>query len=250
MDSKGQFGLIYTEDFRVACTINYLKQEEVLQYFIDRVSFYAFNGGEMEAVALCATNIIIDCKEALGAEISPVTDRKVQRIFIKYIGLLSDLNENPYLSTVDKMKENFRLMQEWETEMGPLTDYPRAFYPDEEQVLVLTFDFNLLCKMNGLEPVEVLQYFIDHISLARQRSMNLLEFTGTDASMTLFEMLLISRSMEKKRLPVQQEIYQWYAEELLALDETLKKERDPDQRLLAYREFYAEWYNTLMKNLN
>jgi hypothetical protein len=44
MFSKGQFGLIYTEDFSVACAISYLKREEVLQYFINKVSFYAFNG--------------------------------------------------------------------------------------------------------------------------------------------------------------------------------------------------------------
>jgi len=250
MDSKGQFGLVYTEDFSVACAINYLKQEEVLQYFINRVSFYAFNGGEMEAVALWATRIIVDCKEIVKAEITPVNDRKLQRISIKYISLLSDLIDNTYLSTVDKMKESFYIMQEWETEMMPLVDFPKTFYLNEERFLILTFDFNLLCKMNGLNPQQVLQYFIDSISLARERALNIIDFVGTDACMSLFGMMKLSRSMKQHMLPVQQDIQQWYQGKLLALDENLKLEPDMDMRMSAYREFYTEWYNTLQRNLN
>lgn len=250
MDSKGQFGLTYTEDFRVACTINYLKQEEVLQYFVNRVSFYAFNGGEMEAVAIWATNIIVDCREEANAEITAIKSRKIQRIWIKYIGLLSDLNANIYLSTVEKMKESFNLMEEWEAEMGPHTDYPATLYLDEERFLLLTFDFNLLCSMNGVNPLQVLQYFINQISLARQRALNLIEFVGSNTSMSLFGMMLLSRSMKKNRLPVQQEIHQLYSERLLSLDESLKNEEDIERRLSIYREFYAEWYHTLMKHLS
>ena len=250
MDSKGQFGLIYTEDFSVACAINYLKQEEVLQYFINRVSFYAFYGGEMEAVALWATRIIIDCKELAQAEVVPVNDRKLQRISIKYISLLSDLVDNSYHSTVDKMKESFYIMREWEAEMMPLVDFPKTFYLDEERFLILTFDFNLLCRMNGLSPQQVLQYFIDMISIPRDRALNLITFVGTDACMSLFGMMRLSRSMKQHKLPVQQEIQQWYHGQLLALDETLRLEPDTDLRISAYREFYAEWYSTLQRNLN
>jgi hypothetical protein len=250
MGSKGQFGLKYTEDFRVACAINYLKEDEVLQYFINRVSFYAFNGGEMEAVALLATNIVLDCKNVAGGEIIAVTDRKVQRISIKYIRLLSDLNANTYLSTIDKMKESFYIIQEWEAEMLPLVDYPKTFYLDEGRSLILTFDFNLLCRMNGLHPQQVLQYFIDQISMARQRALNLTAFVGTDACMSLFSMMQLSRSMMQNKFPVQKEIQDWYSQKLLALDETLKNEPDTEKRLNTYRKLYAEWYHSLKKNLN
>jgi len=250
MDSNGEFGLVYAEDFRIACAINYLKQEDVLQYFIDRVSFYAFNGGEMEAVALWATTIIIDCKEAYSGKVVAVTDKKIQRISIKYIGLLSDLNMNDHLSTVDKMKESFYLIKEWEAEMSPIANYPGTFQLNEEQFLVLTFDFNLLCKMNGVEPAEVLQYFVNNISLARQRAVNLLEFVETNSSMSLFGMMLLSRSMQKNKLPVQHDVQNWYSERLLALDERLKKENTVKKRISVYRAFYMEWYHTLLKNLN
>ncbi|WP_158796885.1 hypothetical protein [Pedobacter sp. L105] len=250
MNEKGGFGLNYAEDFTIACAINYLKREEVLQYFINRVSFYAFNGGEMEAVALWATGIVIECKEAYGSRIIAVTDKKVQRISVKYVTLLSELSASEKPSTVDKMKESFYLMQEWETEMMPLVDYPKTFGLDEDNFLMLTFDFNLLCRMNGVNPNQVLQYFIDHISLAIQRAVNLLEYKETDSTMSLFGMMLLSRSMQKNKLPVQQDVRKWYSERLLELDERLKKETVLEKRISVYKAFYAEWFQSLMKNLN
>jgi len=250
MGSKEQFELSYAEDFRIACTINYLRQEEVLQYFVNRVSFYAFNGGEMEAVALSATKVIIDCKEANGSEVVTETSKKVQRIAIKYIMLFSELNENDDLSTVDKMKENFYLMQDWETEVTPLVDYPKTFPLKDDRFLILTFDFNLLCRMNGVDVAEVLQYFIDQISLAKQRAANLLKVTEPDSSMFLFEMMLFSRSMQKNRFPIQHDVEKWYSEKLLSLDDQLKTEYSLEKRIMVYKAFYIEWYNTLIKNLN
>lgn len=250
MNAKGHTGLTYTEDFSIACTINYLKQEDALQYFINRVSFYAFNGGEMEAVALWATNIIIDCKEALGAKIKPSIDRRVQRISIKYIGLLYDLQANDLLSTVDKMRESIYLMQDWETAMLPHADYPETFKLDEHRVLLLTFDFNLLCKINGVSAAEALQYFIDQISLAKQRAFNLLTFQGTSTSMSVFGVMLLSRTMKNVQLPFQEQIHQQYTNRLLSLDERLKEEGSVEKRLSVYQAFYAEWYSELIKSLN
>lgn len=250
MDVNGEFGLVYTEDFKVACAINYLKQVDVLQYFIDKVSFYAFNGGEMEAVTMWATNIVIDCKEAYNAKIIAVNDKRIQRISIKYIGELSDLRMNSDLSTVDKMKESSSLVQEWEAEMGPIANYPKTFQLSEEQFLILTFDFNLLCKMNGVAPAEVLQYFINQISLAKQRAAKLMEVIDTNSCMAFFGMMLLSRTMQKNRLPVQKDVQDLYAERLLSLDERLRKEHTLEKKISVYRAFYMEWYHTLMKNLN
>lgn len=250
MNIKGEPGLTYTEDFSIACTINYLKQEDVLQYFINRVSFYAFNGGEMEAVALWATNIILDCKETIGAQVKPAIDKRVQRISMKYIGLLYELQDNNLLSTVDKMRDSFYLMKDWENEVLPHTDYPESFKLDEQRVLLLTFDFNLLCKINGVSAGEALQYFIDQISLAKQRAVNLLVFEGTSASMSLFGVMLLSQSMKNVQLPFQEDIHQIYTDRLFSLDESLKEEKSVEKRLRMYQAFYSEWYGELIKSLN
>ena len=248
MESKEQFGLIYADDFSIACTINNFKKEEVLQYFINRVSFYAFNGGEMEAAALCATRIVVDCKTVNHGQISPVADRKIQLISLKYIAKLSDLEDSIYYSAADKMKESFLIMKEWEAEMTPYVDYPKTFEMGDENFLILTFDFNLLCKMNGITAEQVLQYFIDGISLAEERAG---EISGIekDIRMALFRIMVISRSMKKDRPAIEQDIYDWYADRLLSLDERLKKAEGMDKKVSVYRAFYSEWYMTLKRNI-
>lgn len=248
MNSKGQFGLIYADDFSVACTINNFKKQEVLQYFINRVSFYAFNGGEMEAAALCATRIVVDCKDVNRTAISPVTDRKIQLISLKYIAKLSDLEGSIYFSAADKMKESFLVMKEWEEEMMPYTDYPKTFELGDEHFLILTFDFNLLCKMNGVTAEQLLQYFIDGVSIAIESACNV-SGIEKDIRNSLFRIMVLSRSMKKDRLPVEQDIYDWYADRLLSLDERLKKEGSMDKKISVYRVFYLEWYATVMRNI-
>jgi len=249
MEAEGQFGVKYTEDFTIACTINNLEHEAVLQYFIDRVSFYAFNGGDVEAVSLWATHIVLDCKRKAGAQIVPVKDKRIQKISLRYIRLLSDLINNIHLSTVEKMKESISLMREWEAEMPPNAEYPTTFFTDQHKSVLLTFDFNLLCNMNGIVVQQVLQFFIDEISFPRQRAVPLSATSGSSASMSFFEMMLMSRSMQRTKNRGQQEIDQLYNEQLLQLDETLKDESDEDRRLTAYREFYTKWYNSLRKKL-
>jgi len=249
MNSKGKFGLIYADDFSVACTINNFKKEEVLQYFINRVSFYAFNGGEMEAAALCATRIVVDCKDVNDAAPTPVTDRKIQYISLKHIVMLSDLEGSIYFSPADKMKESFIIMKKWESEMMPYVDYPKTFELGDEQFLILTFDFNLLCKMNGVTAQQVLQYFVEGVSLAVDRALDISGITDKDTRLAMFRMMVLSRSMKKDRLPAEQDIYEWYSDRLLALDERLRKEQDMERMISVYKAFYADWYSTIKRNI-
>ena len=250
MEAEGQFGVKYTEDFTIACTINNLEHEAVLQYFIDRVSFYAFNGGDVEAVSLWATHIVLDCKRKAGAKVVPVKDKRIQKISLSYIRLLSDLINNVHLSTVEKMKESISLMREWEAEMPPNAEYPTTFFTDQHKSVLLTFDFNLLCNMNGIVVQQVLQFFIDEISLPRQRALGLPENSGSSASMSFFEMILMSRSMKRTKNRALKEIDQLYNGQLLQLDETLMDENDEGSRLTAYQELYTKWYNSLRKKLS
>lgn len=245
MDSKRQFGLTYTDDFSVACAINNLNPEDLLQYFINRTSFYAFNGGEMDAITLLATRVIVDCNHAYQAEVIAAKNREEQLTALKYIGLLSDLSFKDHLSAIDKMKESFYLMREWENELLQTIDFPKTYEIDEDHFLILTFDFNLLCRINGISAKQALQYFIDNLSLAKDRAQSTFGFEPNDASVPLFKLFLVSRSV--KNISVFQDIHDWYSERLLALDVRLKKEVGIEERIGIYRAFYAEWYQAVKK---
>lgn len=248
MERGGKFGLNYPEDFKVACAVHYFRQEEVLQYFINRVSFYAFNGGEMEAVALFATNIILKCKLECSAEILPVQDKRVERTVIKYIRLLSNLSDRSGLPLVDKMEQSFRLMQEWEAAMSPLVNYPERMYLDDDHFLSLTFDFSLLCHMNGVGVNQILQYFIDHISLPVQRAGGAAE--AGNPVMSLFSIMLMNRAMNPIKQPNQQNVQNFYLHQLYELDMRMIDESDSISKQQAYRKLYAEWYDSLNQNIN
>lgn len=250
MDFKGQFRLNYPEDFRVACAINNLKHKDVLQYFVDNVSFYAFNGGDMEPVILWATDIIIDCRETVAQEIEPEKDQRIRRIALKYILLLNDLSEGMKLSPSAKLKESAVLMEEWKQEAQPYVIDVESFPLDETNAVKLTFDFTQVCKMNGISVTQGLQYYIDHISLPKDRAVNLLEYVETHPCMALFGTIMFSNSAKTERIPVTQEIQLLFAERLLLLDEVLKEEERVETRISKYRAFYAEWYDALKKYTN
>jgi hypothetical protein len=243
MDSKRQIELSYTEDFVIACTINNLNYTELLQYFIDHVSFYGFIGGDVAAAYLWATTVCIESREDIGREVKVVTDKTVKQISLKYIQMLTALiRQTDHLATETKSRE---LMKAWSGEMLFLTNYLGNVELAGTAKLSLSFDFNLLCSMSGITIQEQLQYFIDHISLARQRASSLLHGTNNDPSTALLLSWVSSDKKVKGKLLPQQHIYRKYGLQLLKLDITQREESDLATRILNYRAFYQDWYHAL-----
>lgn len=249
MNVTGKIKLNYTQEFRIACKINNLKHEELLQYFVNHVSFYAFIGGDMRAINLWATTVCIECKDKLGGTIKAVSNPGLKEISLKYIRGLTALSVENGLSKHLEAGKSIVLMKEWADEMLPLTDYPASIYIDEEKVLNLTFDFNLLCRMNGFESESLLQYFIDNISLARERAVNLFQMVKTDPSTAVLLMMANSSEIKNKILP-QQDLYRKYGLLLLELDQQQKEESNLIKRINSYSVFYQEWFKAMNKNIN
>ena len=250
MDVQGRIKLNYTEEFRIACKINNLKYGELMQYFIDHVSFYAFIGGDMQAIYLWATTVCIDCKEETGTTIKTITDQEVKNISLKYIKRLTMLSQESTLSSKTEVSRSVLVMKEWAAEMTPLTDYLTELYTESGQVLKLTFDFNLLCRMNGCDAELLLQYFIDKISLARERATNIFQLVKTDPSTAVLLLLVSGHDAIKNRIMPQQHIYKKYGIQLLELDQRQKQEINLQKRISNYSIFYKEWYNALNENIN
>lgn len=250
METKRQIKLNYTQEFKIACKINNLKPEELLQYFISYVSFYAFIGGNMEAMYFWATTTCIDFKETHGGQPQPVNDHRIQEICLKYIKKLTAMNMSSAASKIIEHQKIVSLMREWSSEMLPITDYELEIETVDGYQLKLSFDFNLVCRMNGTEIQELLQYFINQVSLARERALNLYRVVKTDPS-TAFLLLLSSNheSFRNKILP-QQEMYKKYAAQLQKLDEQQEGESSLENKIKNYNKFYLAWYNALNQHIN
>lgn len=248
MNVIGQIKLNYTEDFKIACKINNLRHEELLQFFIDRVSFYAFIGGDMEAAYLWATNVTVDCIGELENSVAEtVKDQKIREISLKYIRMLTSLNLEIDGDKRLVSQRSISIMKEWSLEMFAVTNYLNWVETPFGEKLRLTFDFNLLCSMNGINIDQHLQYFINHISLAKERAVNLFQTPKTDASTALLLLLVSSHEEIKDRILPNQDLYKKYGLWLLKLDRKQREENNLENRIYNYRIFYRDWYNALLK---
>jgi hypothetical protein len=250
MKTKGQIKLNYPDEFRIACKINNLKHEELIQYFIDHVSFYAFIGGDMEPAYLWATTVGIECKEFWSEPIEVISDSRVQEISLKYIKKLTSLSLEADLTKTIETSKSLSLMKAWSAEMLPLTDYETDLTTDSGLVFNLTFDFNLVCRLNGIRAGLLLQYFIDNISLARERAINVIREVNINPSVAVLLTLVADHEDIKHRILPQQEVYRKYGFLLLKLDNEQKREYDLEKRMETYSAFYREWYNALNININ
>lgn len=249
MSTIGQIKLDYPEEFRIACKINNLRHEELIQYFIDHVSFYAFIGGHMEAPYLWATAVGIECKEILGKPVETINDPQIQEISLRYIRQLTALRLETDFSTSIETSKSISLMKAWSLEMLPLSGYSTDLRTADDQLFNLTFDFNLVCSLNGIEAELLLQYFMGSISLARERAVNLLEEKKITPGVAVLRILIGDHGEVKNRVLPHQEIYRKYGLQLIKLDKKQKTEFNQENRIQAYSDFYREWYNAL-KQIN
>ena len=237
--------LNFTEDFKIACKINNLKHEELIQYFVDHVSFYTFIGGEMGPVNQWATKVCIDCENVFDGIVDRENDNEIRRISLKYIKKLTALSLGDEITAEEKMMHSGVLIEQWSQEMSPLTNYKKELDLGEGKLLYLTFEFSLLCKMNGVIFEQLIQCFIDSISLAKERAVNLHEMVEINSGMAVLLLILISNNEVKNRIMPHQEIYKKYGLGLLKLDKKQREEFNLQNRIDAYRSFYLEWYNAL-----
>lgn len=250
MESKAEINLNYTEEFRIACTINNLKFEEVLQSFIDHVSFYVFNGGEMDPIYQWATKVIVDFKLKFKTKIIPRTNQLITAMSLKYVGILTDLTTNPDLSYEMKAHKSFYIMESWSCDMLPLSNYPAQIELNDKHILTMPFNFNLLCDMNGVNTEKLLQYFIDNTSLAEDRALNLYEIVEINPCTAVLLLMLVRDDVSKRKHLPQERIYVTYGLKLLELDEELEYETNLTYKIALYKGLYADWYHALRVRAN
>jgi len=243
MDSTEQIELSYKEDFRVACLINNLSYKDLLQYFIDHISFYVFIGGSLPAAYVWSTAVCIACREDSGGRAKPVQNQQIQQISLKYIKVLT-----AFIQAAEKrgaVADIDAVMEQWSREMLPLTHDAKEITLAGTGTIWISFDCNLLCNLSGINVKDLLQYFINHVSLARERAINLLQHVEDDPSTAVLLSLMRSYSSSASKILPYQEIYKAYGLRLLKLDKKQKEEINPEIRLLNYSAFYLEWYHAL-----
>jgi hypothetical protein len=237
--------LHYTKDFIIACRINNLKPAALLQYFIDHISFYSFLGGEMESVYLWATQVVTDCIVPPGTHVAATSNAGLRDISLKYIKLLTALLFEEGSARSAETEKSTTIMKKWASEVSPYTDYAGGTITRSGEIVRFSFDLNLICSLKGITVHEVLQAFINDISLSADRGRNLFQNTRTTPAMMVLLVLLSSHDAIKDRILPHQHIYRKFGLRLLKIDKMLKKEPGVQERINHYNIFYHQWYTAL-----
>lgn len=250
MEVHTNINLNYTEEFRVACTINNLKFEEVLQLFINHVSFYVFYGGEMDLIYQLSTQVLTDFKLKFNPKVLDSSNCAFGSIAKSYIEKLMILSADPELTVRMRASKSISIMENCSNDLQVLLDTPDKIGINGRCILDMPFNFNLLCELNGIDSKLLLQYFIDHTSLARDRAMNLEESVEVYPSTAVVLLMLVCNETQKRKKLPQEKIYVTYGLKLLDLDDELEGETNMGYKIKLYRQFYAEWYNALRVIVN
>lgn len=111
MTVKNRTKLNYSSEFRIACKINNITKEEIIQYLIDHVSFYAFIGGDMGTAYLWATTVAVECKDFLNSPMQNESDSRIKEISLKYIKKLTNLSMSSKFRRQEESEKSLQLMK-------------------------------------------------------------------------------------------------------------------------------------------
>lgn len=158
-------------EFKVACTINKLNIQQVLQIFMDHVSLYdsltnEYSEGFTEATK--AVSIYVLSKEK---------QRKPSKSFDK----CKDLAINCISGIIQLIKMKEGSLEERRMKSSPqitslYKSMVRYYTPvdrihlDEDLSISLSRDFCIACEMHSCYPKELLEYFMSRISLADEHA--------------------------------------------------------------------------------
>lgn len=236
--TEEEIGIIeYKEDFIVSCTINRVKPEELLQHFVNQVSYSSFL--EDRNNSSCAANQIVSAflKEGNNHVYIPKYCRSTHARCSKK---LNAVTENTELSKEDKRLElSFALC--WCRNEILKTEFQiDKAYLEMDECVDLSSNFLVVCFMYGIFPERLIEYFMDHISLAKSMARNQFEIETYNPFMTFFTRL--SEGCFKNSRELQIAGYGKYALELAALDKGMKIEESLEQRTAKFSAFYNKWF--------
>lgn len=160
------------QDFKVACRIFDFSIQRFLQLFIDHVSFYdiLFETGvdPYELASRTLSKYSFEQKEEGESQISSFyaiatknLHKSVQAIIdMRIISLQKNLSDHQKRGLAKKKSEQLF------THLGINRIKSRTLYLNEEETLILSPDFCLICEIQQISPIEHLTNLMESISIA------------------------------------------------------------------------------------
>lgn len=161
---KDNPGLTIPLEFKIACATYHLAVPEVLQLFIDHISFYDSLSHKSNDGYRFATNTLLSHPHPPIEGVSPAFETNRNAI-IKYVREIVQMSVRPRTPENKRRKMCIPIVKKIFNLMEPKVTTSRTLELDEVNTLQLGIDFSIMCETHNCRPEVYLQHFMDQISL-------------------------------------------------------------------------------------
>ncbi|SHF10083.1 hypothetical protein [Pedobacter caeni] len=231
--------------FKIACATYHLAIPEVLQLFIDHISFYDSLSHKSDDCYRLATNTLLRYVHPNIEGMSPAF-RKNREAVIKYIREIIQMSVRPGIVEnkrrklcIPIVKKIFRLMEPNVTAAGKIQLYG-------DTILPLSMDFAIMCETHNCSPETYIQYFMDQISLPETHARIGLHCVSENPAMAFFYRSITKCSVLPSS-PQQKSLQIEFIDDIQELHLRLFIIRDVAKRRDSYKELYDNYYQKLIQ---
>lgn len=239
-NSKDLQIITYSEDYLIACSIYRLLPEEVLANFVRLLSYDNYMLGSEDEPVDSPSRVVT-------AYLQPLTEpqlinKKYEDMHKKCKKTLESILDTPNITLAKKVKKLKLTAESFYHRISKKhLLINRVTLPDARQ-LILPNSFIVFCFVQGIDPVCLLQFFVDHVSCAKDFAFNDLKHSSNDPFIWFVGEM--SNDYFKDRIELHEVGFYDQHKKMCDLEEALKEEADYEKRLAAFTECLKGMYQS------
>lgn len=256
MDTVTTIVLEIPDEFKIACVVNNLKIAEVLQVFINHVSFFqTLNSGCLtgfQEASLVMSEYSVKTKlSGKNSKLKSITDIEGPEFHreksVKYIRQLIALTFHSKDSESVKHRKSIPIVKDLFKSIQGFKFCPEKICLNETEQLVFNNDFRIICELYQIYPKCYLEYFMNKISLAETNARLDLNIEVQCNAMAFFFRVVNGLGQLNNKAIKPGDAILNYIDEIQQLPAKSFIIRNLDERIALYSEFYQSHYQKISK---
>lgn len=151
----------FPKKFREMIACKEVDAAVLLQIYIDRVCYFSFFSTLGRGSLLHQLHSIHEGMVKYQINGKDPVDMTLWDISEKHLKTLMSLSKQEYLSVNQKKRISGKILEEWETEAGPLISYPREIIFKGGKKINISFDYFLACLGCKVSIAKDLKHFMN-----------------------------------------------------------------------------------------
>ncbi|RQO64507.1 hypothetical protein DBR43_32495 [Pedobacter sp. KBW06] len=234
-------------EFKIACATYHLAIPEVLQLFIDHISFYDSLSHKSKDCYRFATNTLLSHPHPPIEGISPAFQTNRDAI-IKYVREIVQMSVRPRTPEIKRRKMCIPIVKKIFNLMEPKVTTSRTLQLDEANTLQLGIDFSIMCETHNCRPEVYIQHFMDQVSLPETHARIGLHHLLENHAMAFFYQA-ISKCNALLSPPSHKALQVEFIDRIQELHLRLFIVRNLEKRREKYYELYDNYYHKLIHSV-